>query len=55
MTGIDYMALLDTDHDTRLAGAAISFAGLAGLAGPPGPGQLPGQLTIDEAIAQEAQ
>jgi putative transposase len=51
-TGIDYIGLLDTDHDTRLAGGAISFAGLTG---PPGPGQLPGQLTIDEAIAQEAQ
>jgi putative transposase len=51
-TGIDYIGLLDTDHDTRLAGGAISFAGLTG---PPGPGELPGQLTIDEAIAQEAQ
>jgi putative transposase len=51
-TGIDYIGLLDTAHDTRLAGAAISFAGLTG---PPGPGELPGQLTIDEAIAQEAQ
>ena len=50
-TGIDYIGLLDTAHDTRLA-AAISFAGLTG---PPGPGELPGQLTIDEAIAQEAQ
>ncbi len=58
-TGIDYMGLLDTDHDTRLAGGAISFAGLTGPprgpAGPAGPGQLPGQLTIGEAIAQEAQ
>lgn len=51
-TGIDYMGLLDTAHDTRLAGGAISFAGLTG---PPGPGELPGQLTIGEAIAQEAQ
>ncbi len=51
-TGIDYMGLLDTDHDTALADGAISFAGLTG---PPGPGQLPGQLTIDEVIAQEAQ
>jgi putative transposase len=48
-TGIDYMGLLDAAHDTRLASAAISFAGLAG---PPGPGQLPGQLTIDHAIAE---
>jgi putative transposase len=51
-TGIDYLGLLDTAHDTRLAGAAISFAGLAG---PPGPGELPGQLTIDDAIAREPQ
>jgi putative transposase len=54
-TGIDYIGLLDTAHDTRLAGAAISFAGLSDP--PPGhpgladPGQLPGQLTIDQAIA----
>ena len=38
-------ALIDAAHDTRLAGAAISFAGLADA------GQLPGQLTIDEALA----
>jgi putative transposase len=49
-TGIDYMALIDATHDARLAGAAISFAGLADA------GQLPGQMTIDEALAiQEAQ
>ena len=52
VTGIDYIGLIDAAHDTRLAGGAISFAGLTG---PPGPGELPGQLTIDEAIAQEAQ
>jgi putative transposase len=46
-TGIDYMGLVDAAHDTRLAGAAISFAGLGG------PAQLPGQLTIDDAIAPE--
>ena len=51
-TGIDYIGLLDTDHDTRLAAGAISFAGLTS---PATPAQLPGQLTIDEAIAQENQ
>jgi putative transposase len=50
-TGIDYIGLLDTAHDARLAGAAISFAGLADA------DQLPGQMTIGEALAstQEAQ
>ena len=39
-------------HDTRLAGRAISFAGLSDPPpAPPGPGQ----LTIDEALAQEDQ
>jgi putative transposase len=47
-TGIDYIALLDAAHDTRLAGNAISFAGLSD---PPGPGQLPGPMTIDQALA----
>jgi putative transposase len=51
-TGIDYMGLIDAAHDTRLAGGAISFAGLTS---PATPSQLPGQLTIDEAIAQENQ
>ena len=51
-TGIDYIGLLDTAHDTRLAGGAISFAGLSE---PAWPRQLPGQMTIDEALAQEAQ
>jgi putative transposase len=51
-TGIDYMGLIDAAHDTRLAAGAISFAGLTS---PATPAQLPGQLTIDEAIAQEAQ
>ena len=51
-TGIDYMALIDAAHDTRLAGRAISFAGLSDPPpAPPGPGQ----LTIDEALAQEDQ
>jgi putative transposase len=58
-TGIDYMGLIDAAHDTRLAGAAISFAGLSdpppGPAGPAGPGQLPGQLTIDQALAGHPQ
>jgi putative transposase len=56
-TGIDYIGLLDAAHDTRLAGGAISFAGLSDAPGPAGPGQLPGQMTIDEALAstQEAQ
>jgi putative transposase len=47
-TGIDYIGLLDTGHDTRLAGGAISFAGLSD---PAGPGQLPGQMTTGEARA----
>jgi hypothetical protein len=52
--GIDYIGLLDATHDTRLAGAAISFAGLSDP--PPSladPAQLAGQLTIDQAIAEE--
>ena len=50
-TGIDYMALIDATHDARLAGAAISFAGLSDPPGRAGPGQLPGQITIGEALA----
>jgi putative transposase len=54
VTGIDYMGLLDAAHDTRLAGAAISFAGLSDPPpGPGGPAQLPGQLTIDELTSEE--
>ena len=49
-TGIDYIGLIDAAHDTRLAGDAISFAGLTG---PPGPDQLPGQMTIDEALPRQ--
>jgi putative transposase len=52
VTGIDYIGLLDAAHDTRLAGAVISFAGISDL---PGPAQLPGQLTTGEALAQEEQ
>ena len=29
-TGIDYLGMIDAAHDTRLAGGAISFAGLSG-------------------------
>jgi putative transposase len=50
-TGIDYIGLLDAAHDTRLAGNAISFAGLTDPPpSPAGPAQLPGQMTIDEAL-----
>jgi putative transposase len=56
VTGIDYMGLIDAAHDRALAGGAISFAGLSDPPGLAGPGQLPGQMTIDEALAiQEAQ
>jgi len=48
VTGIDYIGLIDTAHDTRLAGAAISFAGLASP-------EDPAQLTIDDALAREDQ
>ena len=54
-TGIDYIGLIDAAHDTRLAGGAISFAGLSDPPGPARPGELPGQMTIDEALAQENQ
>jgi len=52
-TGIDYIGLVDAAHDAELAGDAISFAGLSDP--PPSPDQLPGQLTIDEALAGNAQ
>jgi putative transposase len=55
VTGIDYIGLLDAAHDTRLAGAAISFAGLSDPPGPAGPVPLPGQMTIGDALAREAQ
>ena len=55
-TGIDYIGLLDAAHDTRLAGAAISFAGLSDPPpGPAGPGQLPGQMTTGDALTRENQ
>jgi hypothetical protein len=52
-TGIDYLGLIDAAHDTRLAGAAISFAGITGPPPSANPAQMPGQLTIDDALAQE--
>jgi putative transposase len=52
-TGIDYIGLIDTAHDTRLAGAAISFAGITGPPPSANPAETPGQLTIDDALAQE--
>jgi putative transposase len=53
VTGIDYIGLLDAAHDTRLAGTAISFAGISDPPGPAGPAPLPGQLTTGQALAQE--
>jgi putative transposase len=53
-TGIDYIGLIDAAHDAELAGNAISFAGISDPPSPPGPGQLPGQMTIDQALAQDA-
>ena len=55
VTGIDYMGLIDSAHDARLAGGAISFAGLSDPPGPAGPGQLPGQMTTGDALTQEDQ
>jgi len=52
-TGIDYIGLPGAAHDTRLAGAAISFAGISDPPGPAGPAPLPGQLTTGQALAQE--
>jgi putative transposase len=52
-TGIDYIGLIDAAHDTRLAGAAISFAGITGPPPSANPAQMPGQLTIDDTLAQE--
>jgi putative transposase len=56
VTGIDYIGLIDASHDARLAGDAISFAGLTGPPpGPAGPDQLPGQMTPGEALSGNAQ
>jgi hypothetical protein len=46
------MGLIDAAHDTHLAAGAISFADLAR---PAGPDQLPGQMTIDDALTRENQ
>jgi len=55
-TGIDYIGLVGAAHDAELAGDAISFAGLSDPPpSPPGPAQLPGQMTLDEAVAHDAQ
>jgi putative transposase len=50
-TGIDYLALVGTAHDTQLA-ERINYAALLG--GSHDPGQLPGQMTIEQALAGEA-
>ena len=55
VTGIDYIGLIDAAHDARLAGDAISFAGLSDPPGPAGPAQLPGQPATGQAPAQEDQ
>ncbi len=51
-TGIDYLALVGTTHDTQLA-ERINYAALLG--GSHDPGQLPGQMTIEQALAGEGQ
>ena len=51
-TGIDYLALIGADHDTRLE-ERINYTALLSQhdpADPPAAGQLPGQMTIDEAL-----
>jgi putative transposase len=47
-TGISYLNLIGAAHDTQL-GERINYAALL-----PGPGQLPGQITIDEALDSAA-
>ena len=52
-TGIDYLALIGADHDTRLE-ERINYTALFSERDPGGPGasgQLPGQMTIDDALA----
>jgi putative transposase len=46
-TGIDYLALVGAAHDTQLA-ERINYAAL--LSGNHDPGQLPGPMTLDEAL-----
>lgn len=48
-TGIDYLALIDHQHDTTLAQAAINYADIHTS---DDTDQLPGQITIEQAIAQ---
>jgi putative transposase len=48
-TGIDYLGLLETAHDAELAGRVISYADAA----PASPPQLPGQLSIEDALTPE--
>ena len=53
-TGIDYAAALDTAHDAVLAGAVLSYADIDTTHTEPAAddaGQLPGQLSLDQAIA----
>jgi putative transposase len=53
-TGIDYLALIDDAHTGQLE-QRINYAALLGGDQEPGdpapPGDLPGQMTIDEALA----
>jgi putative transposase len=48
-TGIDYLGMLETLHDTELAGQAISYADTT----PADPPHLPGQPSIDDALTEE--
>jgi putative transposase len=50
-TGIDYTAMIAAAHDAALAGELVSYAGLGAVTGTSG--QLPGQLTIDQALDEE--
>jgi putative transposase len=50
-TGIDYLGLLEAAHDTELAGRAISYADAVDTGPPAGTPQLPGQLSIGDALA----
>jgi putative transposase len=53
-TGIDYLGILETAHDTELAGRTISYTDAAGTdPAHTDPAQIPGQLSIDDALTQE--
>jgi putative transposase len=57
-TGIDYLALIGTAHDMRLAERINYTALIGGSPGPAAPAaqpghKLPGQMTIDDALASE--